>query len=276
MDLHIHSTCSDGSLTPEEIVKKASEKKLKIISITDHDEISAYKLAKPKADKLDIKLIPGVEINTEVNKKEVHILGYFIDVNNKYLIEGLEKLREQRELRVKKISEKLTHLGYPLTYDEVCQVSQGKSIGRVHVAEAMIKKGYVSSIREAFNSFLATSEKAYVPRYKLSPNQAIKLIHKAGGVAVLAHPVQIQDDQLVTELTKFVDGIEVYHSDHSSEDIKKYLSYAEKSSLIVSGGSDCHGSSKGMPFLMGTVLIPESVKIPWKLGKEELLSPSLE
>ncbi|WP_353894516.1 PHP domain-containing protein [Proteinivorax hydrogeniformans] len=257
MDLHIHSTCSDGALTPNEIVVKSKEKNLKIISITDHDEISAYNLAKQKAIQLGINLIPGVEINTEVNKKEVHILGYGIDVDDKGLNSALENLRKQREGRVKKIAQKLTEVGYPLSYEDVARDAKGKSIGRVHVAKAMIEKGYVTSVREAFDSFLASGQKAYVPRYKLSPSQAVDLIHEAGGTAVLAHPVQVKDDNLVGRLAKIVDGIEVYHSDHTPDDIKKYLSYAQKNSLIVSGGSDCHGGAKGMKALLGTVSVPD-------------------
>lgn len=260
MDLHLHSQHSDGTMTIEQIINHAIKLGIEVIAITDHDTISgvieAQKLIKGK----DIKVIPGIEINTEYKNHEVHILGYFIDVNNKELTETLKELRNARVSRVKKIIEKLNKLNINITFEDVLQEGKGESIGRPHVALAMIKKGYGKKVSDVFDIYLGVGKLAYVERFKLTPFDAIKVIKGAEGIAVLAHPKLIKNDEIVEELLPYIDGIEIYHSDHQEEDIDYYLKKSSGFDLIVSGGSDCHGAGKNKGLLMGSVNIPEDTK----------------
>ncbi|SES77400.1 PHP domain-containing protein [Anaerobranca gottschalkii] len=257
MDLHIHSLHSDGTMSIKKIIEIAESLNLEIISITDHDTVSGVQEAIELVKGKEIKLVPGIEINTEYKKKEVHILGYFIDIFNDNLIETIEYLRNERVNRVKKIITKLNNLNIPITFEEVLEQSKGESIGRPHIALAMIKKGYGKTVAEIFDEYIDQGKPAYVERFKLSPYDAIKLIRNANGIAVLAHPRLVKDEDIVNELLPHLDGLEVFHSEHTEEDSNYYLNKALQYNLIVTGGSDCHGIGKGKELLLGTVKIPK-------------------
>ncbi len=260
MDLHLHSTHSDGTQKIEQILQMAKDLGLDYISITDHDTIKGVFEAIQLAPKYNINIIPGVEINTEYKKKEVHILGYFIDINNTKLSDTLELLREGRVGRVKRIVEKLQNLDIKVSYEDVLLEGKGESIGRPHVALAMIKKGYGKTVSEIFDKYIDIGKPAYVERFKLTPYEAISVIRESGGIAVLAHPRLVNSEEVVDELLPHIDGLEVYHSENSIEDMIVYEELADEHNLIITGGSDCHGEGKNKCFLMGTVDIPENIK----------------
>lgn len=263
MDLHLHTKHSDGTMTVQEIFQLAYDKKIKYIAITDHDTIKGVREGEKLANKYNLHLVPGVEINTEFNKKEVHVLGYFIDIDNPSLTQALDNLRNGRLSRVTKIVEKLKSLEIDITLDDVLLESKGDSVGRPHVARALIKKGYGKTVAEIFDKYLDINKPAYVERFKLSPFDAINLIKESGGIAVLAHPRLVFDEKLVDEMLPYFDGVEVYHSEHSTEDFLIYKEKAIKNNLIITGGSDCHGKGKGQDqdILLGTVKIPEEFKV---------------
>lgn len=249
-DLHIHSTYSDGKLSPEQIVIKASKLNLSAISITDHDTIDGILPAISMAKKLgDIEIIPGVEISTDYQENEIHILGYFIDYDSNYLKNVLNILQTKRELRIKKIVKKLNDIGIFITLKDVNKISKGPSIGRPHIAEALKRKNYAKTITEAFDLYLGQNGKAYVPREKLSPFDAIKIIKKSKGIPILAHPGHLRKIEIINKLVKHgLAGLEVYHKDHNNKQSLFYSQFAKKSELLITGGSDCHGTK---PILIG-------------------------
>lgn len=241
-DLHVHTTFSDGSLTPYEVVKWAYNKSIYAISITDHDTIEGLQYAMESAKLYDVLVVPGIELSCTFEDEEIHLLGYYFDPLNTSLIETLRQLKQSRETRGEKIVEKLNKLGVNLTLHEVYEVAGKGVIGRPHVAQAMINKKYVSSIQEAFDKYLDRHKPAYVDRYRLSLKECIDLIHKAGGAAVIAHPGLIKNQGIIYKILKMdIDGVEVIHSKHSPEDTIKYENMANKCNLITTGGSDFHG-----------------------------------
>lgn len=243
-DLHCHTTASDGLLTPTEIVELASSKGIKAIGITDHDSIDGWQEAERAAETLNIKIIKGIEINTDWQQREIHILGYLLDDKSISFNRKIYQLQHQRIIRIKEILSKLERLNMSITFEEVKEYAKGKAIGRPHVAQAMVKKGYVMDFREVFDSYLKVGGAAYVPRYKLTPTEAISIIREAQGVAVLAHPgTQHIEKQIRQWKDEGLQGIEVSHPDHSLEGSVRYSKLAEKLGLIATGGSDFHGKS---------------------------------
>jgi predicted metal-dependent phosphoesterase TrpH len=255
VDLHLHTTCSDGLFTPQQLVKKAYELNLKAIAITDHDTVDGILPAIIEANRYkDLEVIPGIELSTHCNGQEVHILGYYIDYENFHLKEQLLDLQQNRIKRLEKILTKLNDIDIQIKYDDVYKYSRGTSVGRPHVALALVEKGYVSSIKEAFDKFLAKGRPAYVPRKKLTPIDAIKLIKECRGIPVLAHPGLLEDDSIISELiTNGIMGIEVIHKDHTKDDTAYYTKLALENNLLLTGGSDSHGEE---PLLLGTLDIP--------------------
>jgi len=243
VDLHCHSTASDGTLKPTDLVALAVSRGLQVIGLTDHDTIKGWKEAEDAAQKLGITLIKGIEINTDWRGQEIHILGYGMDEDNVTFRNRLYEIQEKRVSRVIKIIEKLKSLGLEISLEEISSFSKGESIGRPHVAQALVTKGYAPDTKTAFNYFLKIGAPAYVPRYKLQPEQAVKIIRNAGGVAVLAHPgSQKIDLKQVQELvTAGLQGIEICHPDHTPEQNKIYKKIATELKLIMTGGSDYHG-----------------------------------
>lgn len=240
-DLHIHTTESDGKLTPAQIVDEAVKNNINLIAITDHDTITGIDEAIERSNFYDnIKVIPGIELSTIYNDKEIHLLGYFIDYKDDKLINLTNKIKKHRFERAKKIVDKLNNLNINITIDDVVKESQGESIGRPHIARVMIEKGYIKDISEAFDKYIGKNKKAFVERYKLSLKDAIDIIHDCSGIAVLAHPIllKVPIKELLDDFD--IDGIEVYHSKQTKNDSKLYLKIAKEYNLYITGGSDFH------------------------------------
>ena len=242
IDLHIHSTHSDGLLTPEEIVRYAKEFRLKSISITDHDAISGYQEAKQAGEKYDVEIVPGIEISTSIDEYTVHLLGYGFDPESGLIKDYVNKNRLIREERAKKIIDKLSDLGIKISYELVKLRSNGGMIGRPHIADVLLEEGFVFSFRDAFDKYLGENKAAYVPKPKLSPEKGLQIIQKSGGLVFVSHPgIDINDDIIYQLVNLGLDGIEVYHPKHTQGNIEHFLTIAGDSDLLVSGGSDCHG-----------------------------------
>jgi predicted metal-dependent phosphoesterase TrpH len=252
IDLHIHTTASDGSLTPSQVVRYAKEKDLKAIAITDHDTIEGNEEAIIEGRREGIEVIPGVEISVDYSPGSMHMLGYFITTEDTTLKEKLTILQESRADRNPKIVEKLNKLGLALTYDEVVQISGGGQIGRPHIAQALLKKGYIKSIQEAFDRYLGKGSPAYIDKFRLGAEEAITTITDAGGIPVLAHPFTLHcksSDELEVLVKKLVNqglqGLEVYYSEHNKRQISHYHLLAKRYNLVITGGSDFHGKNMG-------------------------------
>lgn len=244
-DLHCHTTASDGLLTPTELIFLASELGLKGIGITDHDTIQGWNEAEEAGGKHQIRLLRGIELSTEWQGKEVHILGYEVDGSSSYLTDKLRYLRQAREQRMLKILDRLEAQGIHICVDEVLQFVQGESIGRPHIAHALMERGYVSSIGEGFDRYIGMGAPAYVPRHELTPEEGIEIVRAANGVAVLAHPgVYGLDEGISAWVEAGLQGIEVLHSGHNPEDEKRYRALAQEHHLLTTGGSDFHGEAR--------------------------------
>ncbi|MDD3087571.1 MAG: PHP domain-containing protein [Candidatus Omnitrophica bacterium] len=255
-DLHLHTNYSDGTYTPEELVEKAVGAKLSCISITDHDTVGAIPEAMAAANASGIEILPGIEISCEYELREVHILGYLIDYKSSELLKRLETLKENRISRIYKITEKLNALGIGLKAEDVFSVANGATVGRLHVARAMVLKGLVKTVSEAFNRYIGDSGPAFSLGFRFTPEEAIKFIHDNAGVAVLAHPYIIKDEELIFKLIGLgLMGLEVYYPEHSQGEINFYLGLAKEYNLLVTGGSDCHGSAKPQ-VRIGSIKIP--------------------
>jgi predicted metal-dependent phosphoesterase TrpH len=255
VDLHTHSTASDGLLPPEGVIEAAERCGLAALALTDHDTIDGVRPARLAADRAGIRLIAGVELSAFDDDREVHLLALHLshfDVLEKRLAE----LRASRHVRAEKIVEKLNALGVPLTLDEVLQQSNGGAVGRPHVARALIARGVVPDFREAFMRYLGTSGSAFVPKDPLSVRDAIAMAHEAGAIAIWAHP---QDggrrERLEPLVAAGLDGIEIKHPSHSGEDMKRLQALADFFGLVPSGGSDWHGGSDG-PRRLGMMNVP--------------------
>lgn len=254
VDLHTHTNASDGVNAPAENVRMAKEAGLAAIAITDHDTLAGLSEAIEAGQRYGVTVVPGVEISTVANGQDIHVLGYYVRMRDKRLLARLEELRRVRERRNEMMLAKLRQLGLEITLDEVLENRRkepngDETVGRPHIAEVLIKKGYVSSLEEAFARYLGSGGAAYVSPPRIRPETAIEWIHEAGGSAVLAHPGLYGDDGLVEKLIRSgLDGIEAYHSDHSPEDEARYRALADRHGLIVTAGSDYHGSRAGQVF----------------------------
>lgn len=268
-DLHVHTNASDSTLSPEKVVRCAKMQELDAIAITDHDTCAAIAPAIIAAEDMNIEIIPGVELTAEIDENEIHILGYFIDWRNERFIKNLEEFCRVREERAKEILRRLGDQGISLRYEDLVEIAGfgHGSIGRLHIAQLLYKKGKVASIREAFTRYIGNNSPCYVKKYKLSPKEAIGIIKNAGGVSVLAHPktVNTQTRTLKDILKMLVNdgmqGIEVYHSDHNDKESSLFKKLAEECSLLITGGSDCHGAGI-KDILLG------KVKVPYELVEE--------
>ncbi|MEA1962536.1 MAG: PHP domain-containing protein [Bacillota bacterium] len=243
-DLHVHTTASDGTLTPEEVLLEANRIGLNGLAITDHDTVDGLQAAKDLIHEkgIEIAFIPGIEMNSELDEEEIHILGYFIDDQNKAMESRLQEIVTLRKSRAEAMVEKLKVAGLDLSFELVQRYAGGALVGRPHIARAMIHQGYVNTVSEAFRLYLGKGRPGYVPRYKFLPNEAIELIKNAGGVLVLAHPGLIKSQENVLRVIKMgMEGIEVYYPKHSTKEIKNYLALATEKKLLITGGSDFHG-----------------------------------
>ncbi|MBN6886582.1 3',5'-nucleoside bisphosphate phosphatase [Cytobacillus horneckiae] len=239
-DLHLHTTASDGSFTPSEIVEKAAKKGLEVIAITDHDTIDGVAEAKLKAIECNITVISGIELTTKYKGRNIDILGYNVHATQQ-LEEVMKRIQTHRMTRANKIIEKFCQIGIVISKADVEKHSIGGVIARPHIAKAVVEKGYANSQQEVFDRYLGDGKPCAMDKIFLSPMQAINLIHQAGGQAVLAHPALIRDDNIVRELMQLpLDGIEVWHRKHKKKDIKRYKKIAKKYGKIITGGSDFH------------------------------------
>lgn len=249
IDLHTHSTASDGSMKPDELVRYAKVKNLAAIALTDHDTIDGLQDAIKEGQKIGIEVIPGVEISVDF-EPEMHILGYFGGEAYKNIADTLAELRRSRDARNLKMLHKLNEMGFNITMEEVEQEAKGEIVARPHFARVLEKKGYVSSMREAFDKYLSSGKPAYFKKEKLTPVQGIQMIREVGGIPVLAHPIYLYKspkelDELLGELAgSGLGGIEAVYVDNTEEDTGNLLRLAIKHKLLATGGSDFHGSFK--------------------------------
>ena len=260
-DLHIHSTFSDGTLTPEEIVKHASKIGLAAVSITDHDNTDGTLPAITAGKKLGVEVVPGVELSVEPESpqdEEIHILGYYINWEDENFQEKLRHFRKARRERAHHILEKLDYLGVKIDPKQLFELAGKGSVGRMHVAKVLREEGFVSYLQEAFDLYLAYGKPAYVPKLRLSSQEAINLISRIGGISVIAHPLYGGNSREIIRKLKGLglDGIEVYYTNHSPGDVERFQSWAKEFGLLTTGGTDYHGGTVDDEVLMGSLEVP--------------------
>ena len=264
IDLHTHSNRSDGTFTPTEVVRTAAERELDVIALTDHDTTEGLEEALSAGRELGVEVVPGVEFSAEFGRTSVHVLCYFMDVEDGAFQAELQRLRDDRFRRGEMMVEKLQALGFPITFERVREIAGGGNIVRPHVAQAMVEAGIVASEEEAFERYIADGGPAHVAKHALDPVDAVAVIRDAGGLCVLAHPGMWGDQTSVPEsliermAAAGMAGLEVDHTDHTPEQREHYRALADRLGLIATGGSDCHGTRYD-PIRMGSTLCaPES------------------
>jgi predicted metal-dependent phosphoesterase TrpH len=276
VDLHVHTTFSDGVFTPTETVQYARKAGLAAISITDHDSVEGIPEALAAGAREGIEIIPGIELSAEVDgsaKSEMHILGYCIDWENAQFRETLTTLRRSREQRAQDILKKLQTLGIGLDAQKLLTIAGTGAIGRLHVAKALIEGGFVRDINDAFYKYLGIGKPAYVPKQHLTPADAIRMILRVGGVPVLAHPYygHYSNRELLQSLVRDgLAGIEVWHTKHPPSTVDLFKRLARELQLVSTGGSDCHGSYADEPPMMGNVPVPYTVVEELKKRQEAI------
>ncbi len=260
-DLHMHTTFSDGRLTPEEIVAAAKAAGLKYIAITDHDTVDGMVQLYEAGiyPNRNIRIIPGIEFSAHHPDREIHILGYYVDIFNREMLDKLNEVTDARWTRFAEMVEKLQSQSYPIREAEVLKIAgASKSISRSHIARALVKNGCFGSVREAFDQQLEKGKPSYVPHYRLEVEEIIGLIQRAGGIPVLAHPKLVGDDELVREIIpKGIRGIEVFYPRHDEEDVRRYTAMAEEYQLLITGGSDFHGYPTRWPDQLGVFTVED-------------------
>jgi hypothetical protein len=258
IDLHLHSTASDGLLSPSEVVRLARDAGLTTIALTDHDTTDGVAEAQAAGRNLGVEVIAGVEINSEGEYGDVHFLAYYLNPAHAPLQEKLLAIRDARVGRAQGMLKKLAELGMPLEWKRVLEIAgDASSIARPHVARALLEAGYVASAQEAFDKYIANDGPAYVNRLRLSPQETIDLVHDAGGLIVLAHPPRAGTIDLVPMLHALgLDGVEVYYPEHTSDEIARLERIAAERGLLATGGSDFHGWDDGVHANLGSVYVP--------------------
>ncbi|MCD6299701.1 MAG: PHP domain-containing protein [Dehalococcoidales bacterium] len=259
VDIHIHSTASDGRLTPEEVVRKSAEIGLTVIALCDHDTVDGIAPALAAARAFPwLKVIPSIEVSTDVSDGEAHILGYFIDYTDPKLLVKLEKMRNSRRGRAQKMIAKLRNLGIYIDWQRVQEIAGSGSVGRPHIAQAMLEKGYISSIKEAFTNYISRNGPAYAEREKMTPAEAVAMILQAKGLPVLAHPFTTNDPEaMIVELKKAgLVGIEAYYDGYTADKVNQLVDLANKHNVIATGGSDYHGLGLSNETMLGGVEVP--------------------
>ncbi len=258
VDLHTHTSASDGLLSPDELVQLAAQRGLRVLGITDHDTVAGLAPAQAVAAQLGVTLVPGVELSTAVEAGEIHVLGYFIDPGQPALCAHLERLMEARRERAARIVEQLRRLGFPFTLEDLETVAQGGTITRAHAARLLLVHGYVSSIDEAFDRYLGRNRPAYVPRSYPSPRQAVEIVLAAGGVPVLAHPLSVHDlESVLAELVPAgLAGLEAWYAEYAPATQCELVDLARQWDLVPTGGSDYHGPAFRAGRELGSVEVP--------------------
>jgi 3',5'-nucleoside bisphosphate phosphatase len=256
VDLHLHTRFSDGTYSPEELVAQAVRQELAALALTDHDTVEGCAPTERACAAVGIEFIVGTELTAEQDGHELHILGYLMDTQNPRLLVETGKFQSVRQNRIREMVSRLNQMGVPLATDAVFTLANCRAPGRPHVARALVQAGLCGSLDEAFERFLKKNRPAWVPKFKMSASEAIDLVHQAGGVAVMAHPGLNHADELIPNLVEAgLDGLECFHTKHSPATAEHYLRLAVRFDLLVTGGSDCHGLSKGKP-LIGSVRLP--------------------
>lgn len=260
VDMHVHTTASDGEDSPELVVARAKEIGLEAVAITDHDTVAGIEPAIAAAGLNGIEVIPGIELSTVYGDEELHILGYFIDLHCREFLDRINVFRSFRVSRMEKMVKKLQELGIALDMEKVRSISGSASVGRPHLALAMVAAGVVDNITEAFDQYLGTGGPAYVPRYRLPAVEALKLIRTAGGAPVLAHPALSNSSKLIPSLKEAgLAGLEAYHPAHTRALSAYYCRLAQEYALIVTGGSDYHGLGHKEGVRLGMRTVPYTV-----------------
>jgi predicted metal-dependent phosphoesterase TrpH len=255
-DLHLHTTFSDGALSPKELVQRAQAVGLSIVSITDHDNVGAIDEAIETGKKLGVEIIPGVELSVTLNEKDIHLLAYFFDYKNQKLLDYLAFFRNERLKRAERIVQKLNDINIPLKLDAVLDQAGIGSVGRPHIASALLEKGLTGTYHEAFMKYIGVGAPAYEKKYQLSPKEATKLISQAGGLSFLAHPGKYTTEvELLDLIQNGLDGIEVVHPSHNAARQEFYRGVIHQYFLLECGGSDYHGGNKNDDDTLGVYTV---------------------
>ncbi len=260
IDLHLHTTASDGRSEPEDLVRRAADAGLRTIAVTDHDTTAGVARARDAARPLGLSVVMGIEITAIHDGRDVHLLGYFFDDGHPELAAFLERQRADRRHRIDQMLERLRDLGLAIDAEAVRAhgAVQGKAIGRPAIARALVAAGHVKDVAEAFDRYLADGCPAFVPREGASPREVVQLLARAGGVSSFAHPGKLGLDHLLPDLVAAgLTAVEAFHPDHAAVDRKRYLTFARTLGLAVSGGSDYHGPGSGRVEALGGVHLPD-------------------
>jgi predicted metal-dependent phosphoesterase TrpH len=268
VDLHLHSTYSDGTFSPSEVVRRASEAGLSTISLTDHDSIDGHAEAAETGEALGVEVIPGAELSVNADGKDLHLLAYCVDPDHRAFRDALRFYREERTRRAERMVKKLNRMGMRVQMAHVKAKAGDGAIGRPHVADVMVEEGFVFSTNEAFQKFIGYGKPAYESKYSMPPSEAIDLIHSAGGLACLAHPGLYGGEEMIpTLIDAGMDALEVVHTKHGPSEVARFSEIADRHRLVKTGGSDCHGDGRG-PAVIGTVNVPpafaDSLKAAWR------------
>ncbi len=281
-DLHLHTNFSDGTYTPEELAGHAHRCGLTVVALTDHDTVEGCARMGAACGELGIEFIPASELTADLGGHELHLLGYFLDTENPRLLAELAKFQEVRQNRIREMCDRLNELGLALPAEAVFKIANCRSPGRPHVGRALVQAGLCATQDEAFDRFLKNGKPAWVPKFKMPAGEAIELIHQAGGLAVMAHPGLNRTDEVIPKLVEMgMDGLECFHTRHSTAASQHYLLMAEQLGLLVTGGSDCHGMNKGKP-LIGSMKLPldyvakMKVKVERRRAKAKRLASPME
>jgi predicted metal-dependent phosphoesterase TrpH len=259
VDLHTHTTASDGTYAPRELVAEAASRGVRVLAITDHDSTEGLAEALAEAERRrPLEIVPGIEINCDVEGAEIHVLGYLMDWHAPWFQDFCGEQRRERRARVHRMVERLAAIGMPLEADEVFAIVKEGSAGRPHVAQVMVAHGYVRTVREAFDKYLGSGKPGHVPRKKVTPEDAVRIVRKAGGVPVFAHPGLADRDELIPGLIAAgLMGIECYYTEHSAAQRASYLQICKDHDLVATGGSDFHGP-KVRAATLGSPAVPMS------------------
>jgi hypothetical protein len=257
-DLHLHTSFSDGTYSPEQLAMEGKRFNLGVLSLTDHDTMEGCPRMAVACASHGIEFVPGSELTAEQDDYELHLLGYYLDIHCEKLTKALAEFQTARQDRIREMVERIKQLGVPIEAEDVFRIANCQSPGRPHVGRVLVEKGVCKTMDEAFDRFLKKGRAGWVPKFRISAPDAIKLIHEAGGVAVMAHPGLNRSDDMIPELVEAgMDGIECFHTKHSTSVSEHYLQMAQQKDLLITGGSDCHGMNKGKP-LIGSIRLPYS------------------
>jgi 3',5'-nucleoside bisphosphate phosphatase len=259
VDLHTHTTASDGTYAPRDLVAEAASRGVRVLAVTDHDSTEGLAEAIDEAERRrPLEIVPGIEINCDVEGAEIHVLGYLMDWQAEWFQDFCREQRRERRARIHRMVERLAAIGMPLDADEVFAIVKEGSAGRPHVAQVMVARGYVKTVREAFDKYLGSGKPGHVPRKKVTPEDAVRIIRKAGGVPVFAHPGLADRDELIPGLIAAgLMGIECYYTEHSAAQRASYLQICKDHDLVATGGSDFHGP-KVRAATLGSPSVPMS------------------